>query len=647
MMNRKIEPRRYLAALAIAAGSVIVRLLLDPLLGNEAPFLLFTLAIALCAYAGGLEAGLLATGLTTISGVVLFTEPPYSLHDAVHILLFLAIGLTISHIARFQAEYRQAKNAINDASVRLRSSMQARKEAEAEISQLNKALRERVEDLQRLEEIANSALKSARAFAFEWEVCTDKVERTGHCSDIVGLSGTGTGRDYFSHVCPEERSAFVDTVTGLTPENPVYSKEYRLERKDGVTVYLDEKGRGYFDQQGKLARVVGLAVDTTQRRLAEEVLIDADRKKDEFLAMLAHELRNPIAAISAAASILLRSEVTEDKARFAKESLIKRVVQLTRLIEDLLDVSRITAGKIQLHREPTELSFPVAAAIEACRSEFEEREQTLNVRMEEGVFVSGDVVRIEQIVTNLLTNASRYTQRNGAIEVVLGSEEDCATITVKDNGSGIPGPLLSRIFDLFHQGNNPTPGSGGGLGIGLTIVKKLCEMHDGTVEARSAGPGMGSEFRVVLPLCADRATASKCASSGHAVGGLSILVVEDDVDTGRMTAENLEMEGHRVELAFDAQSALEKAFRLRPDIVLLDIGLPGTDGCEVAKKLRSGGLDALIIAVTGFGRKKDYQNSELAGIDYHLLKPLDFEQLHSLINARIPQLADQRRTANQ
>jgi len=367
-----------------------------------------------------------------------------------------------------------------------------------------------------------------------------------------------------------------------------------------------------------------------EARTAE--LREADRKKDEFLAMLGHELRNPMAAIASAATLLALPQLGSERSAFARKALQQRVAQLTRLIDDLLDVSRITRGRIELKKEPIDLGTVIEGAVESTRQLFEERRQQLIVRVLDELPASADAVRIEQAVSNLLTNAARYTASGGHIVITALRRGPEALITVKDTGMGIPADLLPRIFDLFQQGDSSLHRTSGGLGIGLTVARRVIEMHGGRIEAFSEGLGKGSEFQVHLPLQEAAALPAPAEDDHSHAAGLRVLVIEDHNDSALLIASLLELEGHEAHVATDGAEGINLALRIRPDVVLLDIGLPLMNGYEVARTLREKGLqETLIVALSGYGRQQDFERSREAGIDHHLLKPLDHDKLHRLL----------------
>jgi signal transduction histidine kinase len=376
--------------------------------------------------------------------------------------------------------------------------------------------------------------------------------------------------------------------------------------------------------------------DLAERERQAEALRQNDRRKDEFLAMLAHELRNPLAAVNNAVTILKMSP-DEESRDWASDVVERQVKQLTRLIDDLLDVSRITSGKIRLRKEFVDAGPILDQAIESARPLIDQRSHTLSVSVERGRLpIHADATRVEQIVLNLLTNAAKYTEAGGRIWLSAEPEADQIVISVRDNGTGIPPERLPEVFTLFTQGDRSLARSEGGLGIGLTIVRKLAEMHGGSVEARSEGPDRGSEFIVRLPLAPPAREAGPEARPGPSGdGGTSrILVVDDNEDTASGMARLLELLGNEVRTAYDGPAALATARAFRPHFILLDIGLPGMDGYQVASALREDELarDAVIIAISGYGQEDDRRRSLAAGFDHHLVKPVELDSLVPLIH---------------
>jgi PAS domain S-box-containing protein len=391
------------------------------------------------------------------------------------------------------------------------------------------------------------------------------------------------------------------------------------------------------DESGRIVRWFGTCTDIDDQKRAEEALRDADRHKDEFLAMLAHELRNPLAPILNGLHILRMSKLDGSATERVRSMMEQQVRNLTRLVDDLLDVSRITRGKIQLRKQTTDLTSVVGHAVEAARPVIELRKHELVVSLpKEPVYLEADVTRLEQILTNLLNNASKYTEPGGSIWLTAERENSEVVLRVRDNGIGIPEELLPRVFDMFTQADRTLDRSQGGLGIGLTLVHRLVELHGGNVVAHSEGAGKGSEFTVRLPaLPAPRPSAFKPPPEQvpEQKETLRVLVVEDEVAVAEMLVMLLELWGHVVRAAHDGPTALAAVQTFQPEVILCDIGLPGMDGYELARQLQlqEGPTKAILIAVTGYGQEEDRRRAERAGFDRHMTKPVDPAALEELL----------------
>jgi CheY-like chemotaxis protein len=385
----------------------------------------------------------------------------------------------------------------------------------------------------------------------------------------------------------------------------------------------------------EIARRERLEMELRERN---EELAEADRHKDEFMAMLAHELRNPLAAIANAGEVLRRH--TEDS---VSEDICGRVARIIQnqsthfkvLLDDLLDVARVTRGKIMLDRKVVMLCEILRQAAETHRGLMEERGHRLSLALpEQPIYIEADFTRCVQIVGNLLHNAAKFTPPGGIIEVEIARESDEAVIRVRDNGAGISPELLARIFDPFTQEDRTLARSTGGLGIGLALVRRLAEMHGGRVEAASVGPGQGSEFTVRLPAAPEPPAAAHAhpAAEGQAPACRRVLIVDDNADYADSLGALLEFEGYQVTVLYDGQAALRCATELRPDAVLLDIGMPCMNGYEVARRLRDEmGRAVCLMAISGYGAEEDRRRSREAGFDHHLVKPVDVEVLRKLL----------------
>jgi PAS domain S-box-containing protein len=392
------------------------------------------------------------------------------------------------------------------------------------------------------------------------------------------------------------------------------------------------------DSTGEPVGFATVSRDISVSKQVKAALHEANQRKDEFLAMLAHELRNPLTPINNAAHILDSLKLEDPRLSWATGIIKRQVKHLTHLVDDLLDVSRIVRGKISLKKERLDLVEVIKAVLETARDFISDKQQHLDVSLpEQPILVEGDSVRLSQVLLNLLDNASKYSLEKGRIEVnarPLGSEVE---VQVRDNGMGISPELLPTIFDLFQQGMRTLDRSQGGLGIGLTLVKQLMELHGGRVTAASPGPGLGSTFSIRLPTLVE-APASPVSEPPMPLpnAGMRVLVVDDDADVRMSTALLLELNGYEVKMADSGEQALTQIGTFHPDVVLLDIGMPGENGYQVARSIRRlpNGGDLLLIALSGYGRAEDLARSQEAGFDHHLVKPLNLAMLCNLLETK-------------
>ncbi|VTR92782.1 chemotaxis protein : Two-component hybrid sensor and regulator OS=Sorangium cellulosum (strain So ce56) GN=sce0929 PE=4 SV=1: PAS_9: HisKA: HATPase_c: Response_reg [Gemmata massiliana] len=410
-------------------------------------------------------------------------------------------------------------------------------------------------------------------------------------------------------------------------------------RKDGTRFWATELTTSLRDERGRLhgyARVMRDAterkhLETELRRQADE-LAQANRRKDEFLAMLSHELRNPLAPVLNAVQILRHAPHDAAVVQRAGGMIERQVKHMARLIDDLLEVTRFTRGKVTLRPERLDLRAVVGAAADAVRARMRDRGLAFETTAADAaIWVEADPARLDQVLAHLLDNAAKYSDPGGRVEMSTARDGGAAVVRVRDTGTGIPPDVLPRVFDLFAQADTSLDRERGGLGIGLTLVKGLVTLHGGTIEALSDGPGRGAEFVVRLPLLA----AGDAGPGPPPAIGLRILVVDDNVDTATSLGMLLEMHGHEVETAHDGARAVESA-RERPfDALLLDIGLPGIDGYETARRVRAlaGVPRPLIIAVSGYGFDHDRVRGQEAGFDHHLVKPVDVSRITALLSA--------------
>ena len=572
------------------------------------PFILFFLSVFLAAWIGGRGPGFTAIVLSAALANYHFLPPANDWSLAPRELFLTGLFALVSTV-------------VNLVSGSLRDKIEEGERREALLRAVLDQMPAGVLVADHSGELIATNQEIARLFPLQ-EPPTRIGERRGFHPD---------GRPYTRPEWPLERSLRGEVVIG---------EEIEIERGDGTHAHLSVNSAPVRDGRGRIVAAVAVDLDITARKHAEEALRQADRNKDEFLALLAHELRNPLAPIANAVQILERSggnAALEERARI----IIGRQVQhMVRLIDDLLDVSRITRGKIGLKRERIELAHVVENAIETSRPSIEASEHALEVDLPpDPVVLDADPTRLGQVFANLLNNAAKFTPRGGRVTVRANVEGGRAVVRVADTGVGIPAEKLHRVFDLFFQGDRSVERASGGLGVGLALSKRLVDLHGGSIEVHSPGPAGGSEFTVWLPVVANRepvSPSSAVPAEPNRPTPLRVLVVDDNADAAESIGILLGTMGHEVRVAHDGANALDLAPGYRPDVVILDIGMPGMDGYEVARRLRQrpevGG--AFLVAVTGFGQEEDRRRAMEAGFDRHLTKPTDVQELKGILSLR-------------
>ncbi|HVT26859.1 MAG TPA: PAS domain S-box protein [Lacipirellulaceae bacterium] len=500
-----------------------------------------------------------------------------------------------------------------------------------------------VTDRKRAEESLRESEQRFRNMADQAPVMIWVTEADGSCSFLGKTWYEFTGRTpasslgfgWIEAVHPDDHAVARENFLEANSQHQPFRHEYRLLGKDGYYHWVIDAAQPRFDDNGVFLGYIGSVIDISDRKRIEEALRqreaalkEADRRKDEFLALLAHELRNPLAPIRTGLELMrLASDdpAVVDEVRITME---RQTRQMVRLIDDLLDVSRITRGTLELRKSRVELSAVIESAVEAVRPLIQELGHQLEIEIpKHPVVVEADPTRLAQVISNLLHNAAKYMSRGGRIDLVVARQADAVTISIKDKGIGIPREMIDRIFDMFIQVDASLERAHGGLGIGLTLVKRLVEMHGGTVEARSDGLNHGSEFLVHLPIVVEL-----LAEADRAVDGVPpsaarrrILVVDDNETAAHVLAMLLRALGNEVQTAFDGETAIELAERIRPDIMLLDIAMPKMNGYEAARYVRQQpwGKSIVLAALTGWGQEDDKRRTREAGFDHHFVKPLD------------------------
>ena len=554
---------------------------------------------------------------------------------------------------------REAEQLRSVALENAKSILRARQRAERELIGAKEALEQKTQELARsLEELRQQR---------EWfQVTLASIGDAVITTDIQGnvtflnpvaermtgwTSGEAIGKPLasaFNIVNERTRVAVQNPIAKVLSEGSIVglANHTALIAKDGTETAIEDSAAPIRDLRGNICGAVMVFHDVTTRRQAEEALREADRRKDEFLATLAHELRNPLAPIRQAALISKAQGATEAQQRWSQEVIERQVRHMALLLDDLLDISRVTRGTLVLRLQPTDLASMIDAAVETARPAIDAKRHTLVVQIpQEPVRFNADPLRVAQILANLLTNAAKYTDAEGRIELAASLERQHVTIRVTDNGIGISAAALPKIFEMFAQVSAARDRSEGGLGIGLALTKGLVELHGGHIEARSAGLGRGSEFTVRLPAAAVAETGQQefiAAKSSCSAASRRILVADDNRDAAESLAALLQLDGHEVTTVHDGEAALTAFAAFRPDIALLDIGMDGMNGYEVARAMRQAQPASLVklVAITGWGQENDRLRAFTAGFDFHFTKPVDLQRLSAIIDDSPPQRLD-------
>jgi PAS domain S-box-containing protein len=495
-------------------------------------------------------------------------------------------------------------------------------------------------ELREVSERLELAQEAGNLGSFERNLVTGEINWSASQEKLYGLSPGVFGKTYddwkrFVHPTDLHTVEAAAQISAQT-RTPLLT-EYRIIRPDGELRWIRTQARVFVDETGTPCRLVGVNIDITARKIAEEALKEADRRKDEFLAMLGHELRNPLGIISTSVE-LLRWEAPSDSTLMDLRGMMERQVEhMSQLLDDLLDVSRINRGQIRIKKEPCDFTQTVGEAAEDFRPRLEGSGLELIVDApDQPLWVMGDRTRLVQVIGNLLRNSQKYTDIGGRITVrLIPTSESFAVLTIQDTGIGMDPEVLARAFEPFGQSNAGLDRRGGGLGLGLALVKGLIDLHGGAVAAHSDGPGKGSEFKITLPIAEPPATARKPDNtSPQTERHYRILIIEDNPLGARTMRMLLTRLGHSVEIAHSGPEGIGIARRLRPDIVLCDIGLPGMDGYAVARAIRAEPelSGVCLLAITGYGQAQDRRLSLEAGFDMHLTKPVDFKNLQEMLS---------------
>ncbi|HVU89033.1 MAG TPA: ATP-binding protein [Pirellulales bacterium] len=597
---------------------------------------------------------ILACGLTHLLDAIMFWWPAYRLLGLIEFLTALVSWGTVFALVPIVPRALSMRSPEE-----LQREIDARIAAELKLQRANQELEERIRQ-RTAELVATNATLNEQRELFRTTLASigDAViatDTTGRVTFFNAVAEALTGWSWAEAKGKPLPEVFriLDESTRRPAENPALralrdgkvvglANHSVLVQKSGRELPIDDSAAPIRDDQQRLVGVVLVFRDVTERRRAElalraneEQLRAADRSKDEFLAMLAHELRNPLAVIRNSLELLkIGGEV--QTVQWCQDVMHNQIEHIVRLVDDLLDLSRIMQGKIQLRKEPVDLVQLTTNVLAETRRDCEAREQQLSSSLPaKPVWVEGDPVRLSQILANLLSNAGKYTDAGGSISVHLESHENNAILKVADSGVGIPANMLTQIFVPFTQVSHTLDRARGGLGIGLALVRKLVSLHGGEVIARSEGLGKGSQFEVRLPIRHGAPPEVKPAWKPSAVSVKRVLVVDDNHDAAHSLSLLLRrIWKHEVRTAYDGSKAIEQARDFQPDVILLDIGLPGMDGYQTAVQLRAlpGGESLLLVALTGYGQDSDRRKSQEAGFDVHLVKPASIESLQEIFS---------------
>lgn len=518
-----------------------------------------------------------------------------------------------------------------------RSILAFRQRSERELIDAQEALRELNERLQ-------IALEAGKLGTWNWDAATDQLALGARAADVVGLPANVpfTREQIRERLHPDDAERARGALDCALAERTDYACEYRVNRPDGGQRWIAASGRGVYADDGTVLGMTGVMQDITQKKREEQALREADARKDEFLATLAHELRNPLAPLRSSLEILRKESIGPEAKEAARMVMLRQVNQMVALIDDLIDISRVSTGRIDLRREPVALATVLESALEISRPLIEARGHSFSMELGDApIHIEADKTRIAQVVSNLLNNAAKYAGQNGSIRLSAALEGDEVLVSVADSGIGIAPEMLSRVFEMFVQVDNRLERAESGLGVGLTLARRLAELHGGTLEARSGGLGQGSEFLLRLKTIPAPAGLPRAgASSAKAIdsGRRRVLVVDDNIDHADSIATLLRLDGHEVHAVYGGLEAIDAVASVHPDIVLLDIGMPGLNGYETARRIRAGGKAAGIklIAFSGWGQPRDRELSLEAGFDHHLVKPVEPAELQRLLAQEPP-----------
>jgi len=610
--------RRYALALVFVALAIALRVLLEPIMGQQS-IAVFLAAILISAWVGGVGPALLSVILLHVVHAYWFADPPGLLQpnmaSIVSTTAYYLVAITVGLLSQKRTEAQRRER-------------EQQQEAVSQREQMRTTLSCMADGVLVTDAHGRLTLINPTAEAMTgWRLADAKGRPWWEVFAICRGDGQGIVERPIDRVLQETR--VVHDTMPLT-----------LTSRTGKVLPIAYSAAPVQDPNGQVTGVVLVFRDESERRRTELALRNADRRKDEFLATLAHELRNPLAPISMGLELLEMSGEDRQAIHELCAMMQRQTRHMVRLVDDLMDVSRITRGKLELRRSQVELADIVRDAIEAARPLIEDAQHQLQVRLpDKQILVYADANRLTQVLTNLLNNAAKYTPRQGRIELAVEGTTTEAIVTVSDSGIGIPADKLDRVFEMFAQINNGSEFGHTGLGIGLTLVKRLIEMHGGSVEVQSAGRNLGTTFQVRLPVLP---AASDPADGARDIGHVSpsavkrrVLVVDDNADALESLSRLVNLMGNDVRQAHDGLEAIEVARTFKPDIVLMDLGMPNLNGYEAARRMREEpwAPDVSLVATTGWGQEEDRRRTADAGFDRHLIKPIEIASLREVLGA--------------
>ena len=649
--------KRYGVAIAAIALSALLRLWAEATLGPSG-FSLMLAAVVVAAWYGGLGPSLVALTLSlAVSSWLFKSEPEPALRVLTGLGVSYFVAVAIALLSESTRSARRRAEAAADEAIRQREQLGA---ALAEQRRAEQALRETEQRFARfMQHLPGLAwIKDVEGRYVYANDAAEKAFRTPR-EQLYGKTDL--------EVFPLETAAQFQANDRRALEAAGAEQAIEtLEHPDGIVHHSIVNKFPIPGPDGKSALIGGMAIDITDRIRAEEALKEADRRKDEFLATLAHELRNPLAPISNSLQMLRVRRAPNDDSADALSVIERQVRQMVRIVDDLLDVNRITRGRLELRKDRVELADVIRSAVETSRPAIDARRHDLEVRLpERPIYLDGDLTRLAQAFSNLLNNSAKYTPPGGRIEIEASDGAGEALVAVRDNGIGIAADALPHVFEMFRQAEDSREQSQGGLGVGLTLVRRLIELHGGAIEAHSAGPGQGSEFVVRLPAAEPPAAKppaaeppasaeaslwaeapelerpQSVASNGAAPDKAPrrrVLVVDDNADSAVTLGKMLEIMGNEVRLAHDGLEAIDAASTFLPEIIFMDLGMPKLSGYEAARRIRDAawGRDIVIVALSGWGQQEDVQRSIEAGCTTHVVKPIDLAVLRELMSGALP-----------